>query len=238
MATIEEAANAVANEFNAIVVGYSGRIDFAGYAAFLGVVVRDENLPRRDNIFLLLRTNGGEADDAYRIARLCQTTFEKFYICIPRSCKSAGTLIALGANRLIMSHLSEIGPLDVQLRRRDEIGQLRSGLVVKKALEGLEQETVKVYIGVMDVINQWSRQAVSFEVASRIAINIATGIMAPVYGQINPEALGNDLRDLEIAKEYGERLIGHGNIANRETILEFCILPSTRSRLSQDSLNL
>ena len=181
-------------------------------------MVNNKNLPHRSNIFLLLRTNGGEADDAYRIARLCQTEFKKFYVCIPRSCKSAGTLIALGANKLIMSDLSEIGPLDVQLRRRDEIGQLRSGLVVTKALEGLHQETVKVYIRVMDVINQWSRQAVSFEVASRIATNIATGIMAPVYGQINPEALGNDLRDLEIAKEYGKRLIEHGKNANRQTI--------------------
>ena len=36
-------------------------------------------------------------------------------------CKSAGTLLALGADEIIMSNLSELGPLDIQLPDRDYI---------------------------------------------------------------------------------------------------------------------
>ena len=216
--TIEEAANAVANEFNATVLAYSGAIDREGYMALLEEMVPRDDLPPRTNAFLLLATDGGDADFAYRIARFFQTVFERFYICIPGRCKSAGTLIALGANELIMSGYSEIGPLDVQLTQRDEIGQMRSGLVVRKALEGLSEETMKIYENVMLGIKRRSRQAISFEVASRVAASMATGVMAPVYAQISPEALGNDLRDLAIARDYGERLIEHGKNADLETI--------------------
>jgi hypothetical protein len=117
-----------------------------------------------------------------------------------------------------MAGSSEIGPLDVQLTQRDEIGQMRSGLVVRKALEGLSEETMKIYENVMLGIKYRSRQAISFEVASRVAATMATGVMAPVYAQISPEALGNDLRDLAIARDYGERLIEHGKNADYETV--------------------
>ena len=64
-------------------------------------------------------------------------------------CKSAGTLIALGASEIYMPLVSELGPLDIQLRRRDEIVGRRSGMVVRTALDGLADETFKVYERVM-----------------------------------------------------------------------------------------
>jgi ClpP class serine protease len=36
-------------------------------------------------------------------------------------CKSAGTLIALGANELAFGEHGELGPLDVQIAKRDEV---------------------------------------------------------------------------------------------------------------------
>ena len=113
---------------------------------------------------------------------------------------------------------AELGPLDVQLVQRDEIGQIRSGLVVRTALGGLAEETWKVYERVMLRIKRGSRQAISFEVASRIAATIATGVMTPVYAQINPEALGNDLRDLNVATAYGDRLVEHGGNAKPNAV--------------------
>ncbi len=129
-------------------------------------------------------------------------------------------MIALGANELVMfDAVSELGPLDVQLLKRDEIGQRRSGMVVRTALNGLSQETFEVFENIMLGIKVKSRHTVSLEVASRIAAQIATGVMTPVYAQINPEALGNDLRDLNVARAYGDRLVGHGKNAERETVM-------------------
>ena len=213
-----EAANLVAEEFDASVFVYSGAIDGEGYGALIKCMQPSEKVPMRPNAFLLLTTNGGDADIAYQIARFFHGLFQKLYLFVPVKCKSAGTLLALGASEIIMGGVSELGPLDVQLMQRDEIGKRRSGLVVRTAFKGLAEETLRAYEKVMLGIKTRSRQTISFEVASDIAATIATGIMAPVYAKINPETLGNDLRDLEVARAYGERLIKYGKNATREAV--------------------
>ena len=167
---------------------------------------------------MLLTTYGGSADDAYRIARVMQLTSKEFVLCVPTICKSAGTLIALGASRIAMNDISELGPLDVQLRQRDEIGEIRSGMVIRTALEGLAEETFSLFEKVMMSVKTRSRNTVSFEVSSRIATNLTGQMMAPIYAQIDPHSLGNDLRDLNIATAYGRRLSKFGNNVRPRTI--------------------
>ena len=119
-------ANAVAKKLDSRVVVYSGEIDTKG----VGRLVESLGLEKknRPNTFLVLTTNGGTADAAYRIARLLQIVSKRFYLYVPMRCKSAGTLIALGAHEIYMSPLAELGPLDVQLVQRNEIDRMRSGL--------------------------------------------------------------------------------------------------------------
>lgn len=219
---INSAANNVAEELDAAVLVYSGSIDGEGFYKLVEAIKITEDQPSKENTLLILTTYGGSAQHAYQIARLFQEiTAGKFYLCLPSTCKSAGTLVALGASELFMSVVSELGPLDVQLQQRDEIGKHRSGMVVRTALDGLADETYKVFERVMLEIKKSSEQSVSFDVASRIASTIATGVMAPVYAQINPEALGNDLRDLSVARAYGNRLAEYGKNATPETVRKF-----------------
>ena len=215
---INEAANAVAESLDAVVLVYSGSIDPEGYGGLIKTLESSKEQPPKPNVIMLLTTYGGDANQAYQIARLLQNIAEKFYLCVPAQCKSAGTLIALGANELFVTIVSELGPLDVQLSQRDEIDRRRSGMVVRTALDGLADETFKVFERVMLRITQRSRQAISFDVASRVAATVATGVMAPVYAQIDPESLGNDLRDLSVATAYGNRLVSYGGNATEETV--------------------
>lgn len=215
---LTEAANAVSEALDARVFAYSGSIDPKGFGLLVESMQISEEQPYRANSLLILTTHGGLADSAYQIARLFQKTSDCFYVVIASRCKSAGTLVALGANELIMSPVSELGPLDVQIMQRDEIGQRRSGLVVRTALEGLAGESFALFEHIMLRIKAGSSQTVSFEVASRIAAEIAVGLMAPVYSQISPDALGNDLRNLHVATEYGTRLIAHGGNADSDTV--------------------
>ena len=55
----------------------------------------------RKNGLLILTTYGGYANPAYQVANIFQRKYEKFYIYNPFYCKSAGTLMCLGANKLI-----------------------------------------------------------------------------------------------------------------------------------------
>lgn len=216
---LNELANAVADSLDAAVFVYSGSIDHKGYGGLISAIETSDEQPPKSNVCMFLTTYGGHADQAYRIARILQNiTNGAFHLCVPTQCKSAGTLIALGASDLYMPAISELGPLDVQLRRRDEIGQRRSGMVVRTALEGLSGETFRVFEEVMLGITVSSGQSISFDVASRVAAAVATGVMVPVYAQVNPESLGNDLRDLSVATAYGNRLVEHGGNATPETV--------------------
>ena len=165
---ITKAANAVAQKLEAMVFVYSGEIDDSGFGHLIKAIEPSDDQPPRPNTVMLLTTSGGLASQAYRIARLIQEiTHQKFFLCLPAECKSAGTLIALGASELYMWAISELGPLDVQLRQPDEIGQRRSGMVVRTALLGLRRETFEFYQDVMLAITKASDRNIRFDAASR-----------------------------------------------------------------------
>jgi hypothetical protein len=67
-------------------------------------------------LYLLLHTSGGRVEPAYLISKCCKkSTSGKFVVAVPRLAKSAGTLIALGADEIHMGIISELGPIDPQI---------------------------------------------------------------------------------------------------------------------------
>lgn len=67
-------------------------------------------------LYLLLHTSGGRVEPAYLISKCCKkSTIAKFVVAVPRLAKSAGTLIALGADEIHMGIISELGPIDPQI---------------------------------------------------------------------------------------------------------------------------
>jgi hypothetical protein len=209
----EEAISIVSDEYDADIYLYSAAVDHRGFSQ----IVDCFRAAPRKNAVLILVTHGGLANSAYKIARFFQTHYAHFDIVIPSVCKSAGTLMACGATRLLMTPFSELGPLDVQLYARDEIGARRSGLLNHSAFEALKKESFELYEHFMLSIKRRSADAVSFPLASEVAGDMAAKMMAPIFQQVQPEALGSDYRDLQVAVEYGKRLAGHGgNIGSRQ----------------------
>src|SRR5262245_39692485 len=98
---------------------------------------------RRDTAFVILVTLGGSAHAAYVIARELQRRFKKVILCIPGDCYSAGTLIACCAQELVMTPRGRLGPLDVQIPKKDELYERLSGLTASDALEELSQNAVR-----------------------------------------------------------------------------------------------
>ncbi len=66
--------------------------------------------PTRENVFFILCTYGGHPNCAYKIARRLQTKYKKFYLYVAGYCKSAGTLIAVGSDEIVMRDSAEFGP--------------------------------------------------------------------------------------------------------------------------------
>src|SRR5690242_8210365 len=78
---------------------------------------------KNKNCILILTTYGGDPDAGYRIARCIKQYYQKpgkFILYVFGYCKSTGTLIALGADEIVVGDLAEFGPLDIQLDQADE----------------------------------------------------------------------------------------------------------------------
>lgn len=66
-------------------------------------------------ISLLLHTNGGNTAAAWRLVNLIKTFCDEFEVLVPYKAMSAGTLISLGANRIVMTKQAALGPIDPSL---------------------------------------------------------------------------------------------------------------------------
>lgn len=61
---------------------------------------------------LFLRTNGGDTEVPWRIVSLAREFCDEFNVLIPHRAASAGTLLALGADEIVMTPLGVLGPID------------------------------------------------------------------------------------------------------------------------------
>lgn len=97
------------------------------------------NVPPGEDLDLLLHTPGGDIDAAEKLVMLIRQKVgtAAFRVIVPDYAKSAGTLIALGADAIVMSDTSELGPIDPQIRRIDGDGN-RMAHSVLSYLEAFE----------------------------------------------------------------------------------------------------
>jgi len=73
---------------------------------------------------LLLHTGGGDIDAAEKLITMVRAKAgnELLRVIVPDFAKSAGTLMVLGADRVVMSDVSELGPIDPQVILADANG--------------------------------------------------------------------------------------------------------------------
>ena len=206
----ETAADAVAEQLDADVILYNGWIS-RPYDTLL--IEECISRFRRKNVLLLLITEGGHADPAYRIARCLQTKYDRFYLYVSGYCKSAGTLVAAGAHELIISDHGELGPLDVQMSKKDELWEKQSGLTVMDTLTSLQQNAFLAFEKFFLNIKRRSEDTITLKTATEIATNMTTGLFTPLYSQIDPMHVGEATRAMSIATQYCKRLLDKsGNI--------------------------
>jgi hypothetical protein len=68
-----------------------------------------------DQLNLIINSPGGDGTTAEKMIELCRAYCKEFRVIVPNRAKSAATLIALGADRIVMGYCSELGPIDAQV---------------------------------------------------------------------------------------------------------------------------
>ena len=207
-------ADRAAKKKNTDIILYNGEISRPEDQKFIEACV---NRLRRVNVTLILVTSGGDPDAAYRIARCLQSNYSRFSLLVCGPCKSAGTLVAVGANELIISDHGELGPLDIQMRKKDELIGMQSGLVVLDALEFLRRESSEVFDHIWLRLHGNSDGAITFTTAADLSARITSELIGKLYSQIDPLVIGEAERAINIARTYGDdlRMFGRNMIKSQ-----------------------
>lgn len=126
------------------------------YADRVFAALREANPKKDKDVLLILVTRGGSIEPAFQISKLCKSYSKtKFTVVVPRRAKSAGTLIAIGADQVHIGPLGQLGPIDPQLRGLPALG-------VAPALERIASLSER-YPGSADMFARYLRLTLAVE---------------------------------------------------------------------------
>lgn len=77
-------------------------------------------LPPLNRLDLILHTGGGEVQAARKLVDLLRQKAAEVSVLIPYKARSAGALICLGANEVVMGPMSELSPIDPHIAMRGD----------------------------------------------------------------------------------------------------------------------
>lgn len=161
---------------------------------------------KRKKLIWFLTTEGGDPDSAFRIARCAQDCYDHITIVVGGWCKSAGTLICVAANDLVICEKGELGPLDIQIAKPDEMWERNSGLAVNAAFEKLQEESFNLFLRHLLSVKSRSSGRITFKTAADIAAQMAIGVTAPIFSKLDPLTIGEEHRASIVCHQYAQRL--------------------------------
>lgn len=131
--------------------------------------------PNTDKIDLFLYTRGGDVSVPWRIVTMIREFCNEFSVLIPYKAHSAGTMIALGADQIIMGKKAELGPIDPSL------GGPRGGDAT--AQPPINVEDVTSYISFMRERANITDQSALAQVVSQLASSLTPLVLGSVNRQ-------------------------------------------------------
>lgn len=168
-----------------------------------------------EHALVVLETPGGDPHAAFRIARALGFHYQRVEALVPRYCKSAGTLIVLGASVLHMGDRGELGPIDMQIARAGEFSVRGSGLEFGGVLDLLLPYQMQSFA---IAVNAILSEGLSNEAAVNAASLMTARLFRPLLEKVDPRRLVEVTRAMAIATAYGERLAQKGGNIDPESI--------------------
>ena len=160
--------------------------------------------PEETRIDMIILSGGGYPHPAYQMVNVIRSKCKKLKAVIPLYAKSAATLMALGADEIIMGPQSELGPLDMQMEH--------------PLIENLHISALEGYYPFLQIYNKVSTDlfplalqlaaaiikttGIKREDAVDISLNTVTNYITPIVSQINPTIVNMCYRALTTGESY------------------------------------
>lgn len=158
---------------------------------------------RKKHCFLVLTTPGGNIGTSYKLITSLKNGYDSVNACVIQYCKSAGTFIVLGADRLTMSEVGELGPLDVQIYKRDSVIFPGSGLDPFVTIDEIAKKMFELTI---ECFAKFAKENIATKLALDSAIALASKSIELTISKSSPYDIGMNARAISIAKEYVDNI--------------------------------
>ena len=149
-------------------------------------------IKKKEKIDLLINSFGGDVTFAWRLVHLIREFSSEFNVLIPLHAFSAATLIAFGADSIVMLPGSCLGPTDPQSRN------------VFNPSEGAN----KLPIQVEDIASYINFLKEDFGLKSESSFVESLKLLSQSDSRIHPLALGASKRGSQLARRYAQDLLG------------------------------
>jgi len=156
-----------------------------------------ERLGKQNRIDLFLYTTGGQTDSVWPLVSILREYCDEFSVLIPYKAHSAGTLICLGADKIILGRASELSPVDPttgnQFNPSEETSPSQRKLI--------SVEDVTSYF---NLAKNPSKQSDEKDNDSKVSLDLA---FEQLVNKVHPLALGNVNRSHTQIRELAKRLL-------------------------------
>lgn len=171
-----------------------------------------------NRVEILIHSGGGHPEIAYAAMKFFRRRFKQVNVIVPLVAKSAATLMCLGADKVFMGELAELGPIDIQLDDQVKHGEQGfSPLDEFKSLEFMREQAIEWMDYYAAVMNR--RYGISIKEALKDSVPLVTSLMRPMFEQIDPIEMGGNRRALAIGEEYAKRMLAMVDNTNPREII-------------------
>ena len=161
-----------------------------------------EQIGATRRISLILHTNGGATLAAWRLVNLVRMFCDELEVLIPMQALSAGTLIAIGADKVIMTKQAALGPIDPSVNNP----------LNPKATIGGQSKQVPVSVESIRGYLDAARQELNIRGEQSL-----TSVLLNLTDHIHPLVLGEIFRSREQIRYLAKKLL-HRQVSDEEKV--------------------
>ena len=167
-----------------------------------------EEIGPTERISLILHTNGGQTLAAWRLVNLIRMFCDDFEVLIPFKALSAGTLISIGADRIVMSKQAAIGAIDPSVN-----GPLNPRIAI-----GDQARAVPVSVESIRGYLDMARNELGIKGESAVA-----SVLSNLSEKVHPLVLGESYRAIGQIRFLAEKLLPYqvDDAIKMKSIIEF-----------------
>ena len=173
---------------------------------------------QQEQLTLLLESPGGSIEDAFWIAATLRRHCSKLDVAVVGHAKSAATLIAVSADRIMFGKFGELGPLDAQVPDLAGGARRKSPLETMRGLDFLRDYYLETFTLVMDIL--FNEFIIDSAHALEQIPNVLSPMATPLYQLVDYRELGDALRILSISEAYAREVMRRWNPINDTESIE------------------